>query len=512
MLSSALRSFVRSLSHSSGGAASSRSLLLDPLSVLVRADDDGDDDVPQDAQHERRMSELDERHHSMRLTLSLLRWNCCAPRARLALILDPAHRLRLSNTVDVPSIVAFTSSTCAPTAVSLSTSARSSCRMTRPPGWQEDPERERLGRRGDVLGGDPRLPHLAADLVQELKRRAARVLRGRDDRDDVRLPRGQVQRPDLGRHRHRQLRVRLGAARQHLPAVSSVAAFAALLLNVARASPSLRRAYVARRRSSRARHPPRKRRGPSPTKSATGRRTLVVERTNYLSSEATRPCFVANRGQERVLERDARASVGRPRSDRAARRGWGADPRRPTVRLRGGERRIKSSGWAHFARPGAVICYRPEIRRSELRSARTISRSPPPPWPTAPRAHPAPPAGARPRFESTASTSLLRRAFASARASPARVRAARTFRRSFRRLGRRRRRVLPPRLAPALVFAGLGRGRDRDPRFEMSTATGEATLPPRRVRGAREGKARILTNANDVFFNKAQVVNRDFPR
>ena len=34
-------------------------------------------------------------------------------------------------------------------------------------------ERERLGRRGDVLGGDAaRLQHLAADLVNELKRRA----------------------------------------------------------------------------------------------------------------------------------------------------------------------------------------------------------------------------------------------------------------------------------------------------------------------------------------------------
>jgi len=44
----------------------------------------------------------------------------------------------------------------------------------------------------------------------------------------------------------------------------------------------------------------------------------------------------------------------------------------------------------------------------------------------------------------------------------------------------------------------------------MSTATGEATLPPPDGFAVlQEGKARILTNANDVFYNKAQVVNRD---
>ena len=46
--------------------------------------------------------------------------------------------------------------------------------------------------------------------------------------------------------------------------------------------------------------------------------------------------------------------------------------------------------------------------------------------------------------------------------------------------------------------------------FDFMSPTGEKTMePPEGYTVLQEGKARILQQANDVFYNKAQVVNRD---
>mmetsp|Transcript_9566 Transcript_9566/g.38755 ORF Transcript_9566/g.38755 Transcript_9566/m.38755 type:complete len:203 (-) Transcript_9566:455-1063(-) len=74
---------------------------------------------------------LNRRHHMARLMLSLRRWNCCAPSLSASALSSTAPTVSALSSIlfMLPSIVALTSSTCSDTAVSLSTSPRSSYRL-----------------------------------------------------------------------------------------------------------------------------------------------------------------------------------------------------------------------------------------------------------------------------------------------------------------------------------------------------------------------------------------------
>ena len=75
---------------------------------------------------------------------------------------------------------------------------------------------------------------------------------------------------------------------------------------------------------------------------------------------------------------------------------------------------------------------------------------------------------------------------------------------------------VPSARVPRPTFARLPRGRRAfsaagtdDPLAFMSPTSEPSIEPPEGFAVLQEGKARILTQLNDVFYNKAQVVNRD---